>query len=209
MEYIMSQKLLEIEDRKQSYLLISTLLSSSVDEVFLQELSKSDTEFNCALDDFIASLNAENIHQSSIDVIADYSALFLNMSKHPVSTYESVWVSPNNMLMQEPRNEVVEAYLKAGFSQDKEVHLPEDHIATELEFMGILCEKEIAAISHGDAENSEYYATMQKDFYSQHLHKWVYSFCDDVKLKAKTDFYVGTAQLLEGFMQLEEDLFLD
>ena len=204
----MSQKLLEIEDRKQSYFLLCTLLSNAVDEAFLQELAKSNAEFNCALDTFITSLNADNLHQSSIDVTADYSALFLNMSKYPVSTYESVWISPNNMLMQEPRNEVVEAYLKAGFLQDKDVHLPEDHIATELEFMGILCDKEIAAIKNGDAESSELYATMQKDFYSQHLHKWVYSFCDDVKLKAKTGFYAGTAQLLEDFMRLEEEFFV-
>lgn len=66
--------------------------------------------------------------------------------------YESVFRSETGLLMQGPRNEVFNIYKKAAVKLREDLHLPDDHLAFELEFMAILSDRTAEALRQDDTE---------------------------------------------------------
>ena len=142
--------------------------------------------------------------------------MYLNMSAHPVYTSESVYLSDNHIIMQEPRNQVVDIYRLNGLAVDKSFDWPEDHISMETLFMGYLCEQTAAlarsvATGEDDVENDkakiDAFIDAQKAFFSMHLNKWVPDFCQLTFDEALTLFYKAIAEYFMIFMKEEESYF--
>ena len=77
------------------------------------------------------------------DLAVDYARVFLAAGVYEGETavpYESVYTSPEGILMQDSRDEVVRAYRRWGLAIPRDLNVPEDHLAFELEFMGRLSE---------------------------------------------------------------------
>lgn len=113
--------------------------------------------------------------------------------------YESVYASNKRLLMQQARKEVAAIYASCKVAAQPSWKEGEDHIASELEFMQILCLR-------GDGQQQN--LAKQKEFLETHLLNWVPQMAADMKRFAKTDFYRGLACMLEGFLTLDKD-FLD
>ena len=83
------------------------------------------------------------------DLAVDYARVFLAAGVYEGETavpYESVYTSPEGILMQDSRDEVVRAYRRWGLAIPRDLNVPEDHLAFELEFMGRLSERIAAGL---------------------------------------------------------------
>ncbi|MEG0218183.1 MAG: molecular chaperone TorD family protein, partial [Raoultibacter sp.] len=101
--------------------------------------------------------------------------------------------------------EVVAAYRREGLVATTDTSEPEDHLATEFEFMAYLCEKAFLAAQEGNSERVAHYLAAQKDFLTQHIVPWVPLFCDDFDKQVKTEYYKALSNLTRQHIAMDED----
>lgn len=80
---------------------------------------------------------------------------------------------------------------------EKERDFP-DHLATELEFMAYLAQKEARATENG--RDSQPYRTAQLDFLERHLGRWVPLLDERIKERVKEPFYQEIGSCLRRFI---------
>lgn len=192
-------------DRMLTYQLLSSLYFTEVSVDLLDQLRRNASLPAGKLADYARELSAQDLEGARVDAAADFARLFLGMSAHPVSPYESVFTSPEHLLMQDARDEVLSMYRSEGFAYSVRGNLPEDHIAAEMEFMALLCEKEIEAYENDDSEEVERVSRVQRSFVADHLSAWIPEFCDQVQSRSRTLLYGGLAQITEEFLAAERE----
>ena len=106
-------------------------------------------------------------------------------------------------MMQAARDEVLAIYRSEGLDKSGDWHDGEDHIALELEFMRTMALRTAAALRDGDEAAAQRLIETQRGFYTDHLSTWVPRMARDMRLFARTDFYLGLADLTEGFLQVD------
>ena len=142
-----TEKIQLAKARKNTYLFLSRIflskpteeiVKSVLDEVFLSNIPNSDN------DDEVHPLRkfANSFNGDITELGAEFSSLFvIPMRSTFVKPYESVYLT--GLMNHEPTNQVKCFYKQARCEVSKENVEFEDHVGIELEFMGILCEKEI------------------------------------------------------------------
>ncbi|WP_241159157.1 TorD/DmsD family molecular chaperone [Adlercreutzia sp. ZJ141] len=195
------------ESRAATYRFLSALLLNEVTSDFLKAAATQPPVTDGTLGAYFASLSTANIEQARIDAAAEFAALLLNMSPNPVAVYESVYTSPEHLMMQEARDGVLAAYRAEGFAVGKSQNLPEDHISFELEFMALLCEREEACMSTLDAAGAGHSRAVQKAFLTDHLLRWAPILAADLASKARSNLYRGLAETLSQFLEFEREEF--
>ena len=195
-------------ERALAYRFLSRAYRTAPDAAFVAALRAAGEArpADDALAPFFAELadrDAADDETLRIDLAADYNRLFLGMGPHPVPPYESVYTSPEGLLMQDARDEVLAAYRAQGLDAPDDFGLPEDHLALECAFVGELAERAARASEQGDEAAAAELAAFQRAFVNDHLGAWVPAFCDDVEGGARTSFYRGLAALTR--QQVEAD----
>lgn len=148
---------------------------------------------------------AENQNDLMEELALRYTTLFLNVSpndviKH-VHPYESVYLSPDKLVMQEQRDEVLKFYdeFQVGVADDfKE---PEDHIAVELAFLQKLNKKILSDLSENNISDAVNKFKSHRDFMNMHLLKWVHLLGKDLMIADSEGFYDGLANITLGFVR--------
>ena len=143
-----------------------------------------------------AALDAQSSYE---DVRVDYARLFANAGADSVHPYESVYLSPDKLLMQDERDAVLAAYLAESYAVDESLHLPEDHAAFELAFMACLCEREDQA----QADEASRLSGVQAAFLREHVLRWIPQLCADIEARAQTGLYREVARLCREFLSEE------
>lgn len=69
-----------------------------------------------------------------------------------------------------------------------------DHLPVELEFAGLLCLKEAAALGKGAADKAELCRSARARFLSEHLGRWIHAFAEAVERKAPGSYYAALAR---------------
>ena len=209
----------DLSERAATYSFLARALSDEdLPAEFLGALAQEAPQTGTELDAFAAGLAAktpDDLESVRKEVAADHASTLLGMSAAPVSPYESVHTSSEELMMQEARDRAVAAYRASGFAVSEDCHVPEDHIATELAFMAGLGERaaaqlapvlageavdEAAAEAMGEAEKA---MNAQLDFLEKSLLPWVPAFCDQLEARSSTGLYRGVAQMLREFMAQE------
>ena len=130
------------------------------------------------------------------NLAVDYATVFLAAGSNDGSAAvpcESIYTSPDKLVMQEAWEEVTSLYSTYGLSKNNNYpDLMEDHLAAELEFMATL----VRTASIED----------QKAFLEQHLLNWLGNFTADIDKYARQDFYKALGRITLGFIQAECDL---
>lgn len=128
----------------------------------------------------------------------EFNELFLGPGPLPAPPWESVYLSPERLVMQAPARAVLRAYVDAGLGYDSMIGCPPDHVAKELGFMAALIggvtDAEAAPERRGDCEDA---------FLHEHLARWVPRFCDDLERAAAARWYRAVACLLRRFLDVE------
>lgn len=194
-----------LEDRALTYTFLAQGYRQEVSLEMLEALKNAPPTIKGILGDFLSSLSMCDLGQIRTDIAADYAALFLGMSSDPIAPYESVYTSGEQLLMQKARDKICVFYQEEQMGIAESFKLPEDHCALELEFAALLCTRCAEALRGGNEEGVQRYQDKQKEFITCHLVNWIPALCEEVKSKARTDFYRGLAEMTDEFIRLEEE----
>ena len=135
------------------------------------------------------------------DLLWEYTRLFVGPYKLPCPPWESVYISPKRLMMQEPCDEIRDFHNEIGLTINNPDVMP-DHIGAELNFLAVLYKKMESA-----PEKRPYYADIAKRFLDEHLTKWIPQFTSDMAEAANSIFYKALAHVTRDFIATECDYF--
>ncbi|MCB2218739.1 MAG: molecular chaperone TorD family protein [Desulfobulbaceae bacterium] len=156
---------------------------------------------------YLISIPGRDWDKAAEALATEYAVLFLLGFGKSVSLYESVYVSPKALIMQESRDQVLALYKKEGLARTPNLDVPEDHLAIELDFMGYLVGQANQALENYNRQLAKDYLNMADGFLSQHLLKWVPRLCQDLEQMANSDFYKGIAKITGELLEFEKETF--
>jgi len=195
------------EHRRLMYGVLSRLYYYEMTAELLDEMRLDSCSLEQHFEDFQQELLAANTETLRRELAADFAALFLGLSAHPVSPYESVYTSDEKLLMQKAYSRVLTVYRAEGL-QPSELNkvgiLPSDHISYECEFMAALCQDCATFFEKGNVSQGMQSLKKQSSFLEEHILQWVPQMCDDVSNRARTSFYRGASSLTKAFLKEEE-----
>ena len=176
--------------RENMYRFLGRLYFVEVDENLFDHLKKmifpSETGVE-GLDEGYRLLNKylQNAGKTDplTDLAVDYARVFLGAGIYEgtvANPYESVYTSPERLIMQEARDEVLAAYLAKGLEVETDYNIPEDHIALEFEFMAHMCAEAKGALEDKNWAGFGESLAEQKEFLHNHLLNWVPDFCKHI-----------------------------
>lgn len=205
------------ESRADLYTMLARAFRVEVDEDFLAELKAArypQNTGNDQVDEGYRRLHGflAGTTESTLNTLAvDYARAFLGsgaLDAEAAYPFESVYTSPKGLVMQDSRDEVLAVYRSEGVDKNVRWKEPEDHLAPELEFMAILCQRTAEALQKGDESRAVALLETQRAFLNDHLLIWTPRFCELVPRYARTEFYKAFAQLLLAFLR-EDQALLD
>ncbi len=206
------------EQRADTYGLLSRLYRVEIDQELLDELCgmrfPASTGNKDADEGYrrIATYLSNLWENSLTDLAVDYVRCFIG---HGVDAYsaaypfESVYTSEKRLLMQEARDEVLAIYRSMGLDKQSTWKEGEDHVAVELEFMQIMCQRTVEALRAGKDDDAFSLLMTQKNFLEDHLVAWTPMMTADLKRFAKTGLYEGLAYLTDGFLETDHEFLQD
>ena len=170
------------ENRGRVYTLLSRCYEKEIDAAFAADFAghaalESD---DAALADGFAALQAclADLDEAALEQLAVvFNRVFFGMGPRTAQKafpYESVYTSPDGLMMQEAYAQVRTLYHAARFAKDPTFPEPEDHLAVELAFL------------------------------RDHLLRWIEPFAADACTSAETGFYAHLATFTETYLKADE-----
>ena len=222
-EDIALSELIELfKQRSATYMFLSRLFLQEIDQKLLDEMHgrlypAEDIDDDLFMGNLYIATYLSNLWSGSLNELRiDFSRCFLSQGIDGYSAaypFESVYTSEKRLLMDSARSEVLAIYRAYGIEKKSSWKEGEDHIALELEFVSIMCDKTIQAFLDGDSEKARELLLAQSNFMEDHLLAWVPMLFTDMRDFAKTKMYLGLSYLTWGFLKTDfhflEDLLLD
>lgn len=146
------------------------------------------------------------------ELACDYAHTFLaagNYETFAATPYESVFTSEMGLLMQEARDEVYKTFCSQHIQPDESLHLPEDHISFEFEFVATMLDRINDAILDGAFGYACELAQVVSDFHRDHQLNWIDDLCDSIDDVAQTRFYKGVGKVTRGFVHADTEVIAD
>ena len=126
-----------------------------------------------------------------------YTSLFINrLGGVPAPPYGSVYLDDDGQVMGASSRRVMQFYQQAGLVVESPE--PPDFLATELEFLYFLADRE------GNSEGAEA-ARARIDFFNELFFPWIAPFCQRLATADPHPCYGWAATLLLAFSQQEEE----
>lgn len=211
-----------LRQRSATYALLSRLYRKEMDETLLDELHNmlypAETG-DAGMDQgyLLIATFLSNLWSGSVNELkVDFARCFLGNGVDGYSAaypYESVYTSEKRLMMQAARDEARAIYRAYGIEKAADWKEGEDHVALELEFEQVMCDRTIEALLAGDEEKVRNLLSAQLGFLRNHLVAWTPMMTADMKTHAQTKLYQGLAYLTDGFLptdlQFLEDLLQD
>jgi anaerobic sulfite reductase subunit A len=133
------------------------------------------------------------------ELVEEYTALFILPGG--VSPYESVRLK--GLLCQDPEWKVREFYKRFGVVMREGSSIFSDHMGMELDFLSYLADKEAAAWGANDEEGARGWLEGRREFFDEHMSKWVNGFTDELDRCAFHPFYREVSALTRKLMEIE------
>lgn len=206
-----------LEGREKTYGMLARLYRCEIDEDALASLVSMRCPVNTGNADVDAGYRlfhrylSHRWERTLEDLARDYTRVFIgaNTTGHAAAyPNESVHTSPDRLVMQDARDEVLALYRAEGLSCSERWKGGEDHIASELEFMELLSERALKFARRGDEDRLRATLETQRNFLEDHLLSWTPFLTKEMLKFAKTDLYRGLAHLTSGFLE-EDEAFLN
>lgn len=128
--------------------------------------------------------------------VAEFNRLFVGPGALVAPPYESVYLSPEQVLMQAETLAVRHFYRSFGKELAPDRHEPDDHLAFELEFYAYL---------HTIRPQGRRLQAMQR-FHTEHLERWVPACCDRIIAGTRSPFYRSLAVITREVILTESQV---
>lgn len=203
-----------LRSRGLMYAMLSRCFGNAPDEAMLDILSSPEFDQICSvLDDeegtlslLRAEVEAEGAKLGLDECRREYTACFIG-PKTLVSPWESVYITGEELIFQPCTLSVREAYRSEGFEASNGAHEPDDHIATEVDFLAKLAER--ASEEFADDESEIALSTLEASnaFLNEHLGVWIGAFSNALE-SAELDgsFYWRIARFAVAFIDNDKAL---
>lgn len=183
------------ERRTATYRLLSAAFRRPTEELFAR-LEETDS------DEVLVAIDTLREARPDIETVRlDHAQLFVGPFEVAAPPYGSTYIDDPGRVMTESTAEVEEWFRREGL--DIGLDEPPDHVAAELEFVGVLALAEREASDAGETERARTHARKQYEFLSGHLGRWISELADNVRDHAETEFYRTLAEETQAFV--EED----
>jgi putative dimethyl sulfoxide reductase chaperone len=172
---------------------------------YIELLGDSGKELKNAVDRYYDA--SENILTENIDCLEfEYNRLFVGPALLIAPPYESVYRTEDHLVMGETTLEVRRAYREANLVVRKTFKEPEDHIATELEYLAALQGRCLDALEKDDPREVQRLVHQEQSFAENHLLLWVPEFCKRIREGARMEFFRALADVLSLFVVKDMDI---
>lgn len=142
---------------------------------------------------------------SNLDAVAgDYARIFVGPAALPAPPWESVYRGKKRMIMTETTLSVREFYRACGYEAKQYRHVPDDHVAIELDFLAALAQETLDACASGDGGAAQRAFDASTSFLDAHLGTWVSEFAADLHERAGSPFYCVVADALATFVACDK-----
>ena len=137
----------------------------------------------------------------------EYTRLFLGPGLPAVPPYESVYVDGEEAdapgpLWGQATFAVRDAYRQAGLAPHPGPE-PPDHLATDLEFVAMLSQREAMTLADGDLGEAEAMRQRRASFLRDHLNRWAPVVAEKAAAEAQHPLYQAAARLLQAVVATE------
>lgn len=140
----------------------------------------------------------------NLDQLADdYARVFVGPAALPAPPWESVYRDKKRLLMTATTLSVREYYRAYGYEAQQRLHVPDDHLAIELDFLAALAQEALDACAVGDAESAELALQAGSTFLDSHLALWAPDFTADLREHDGSPFYCAVAEALCSFIEAD------
>jgi len=148
-------------------------------------------------DEALAGL-PEPLDEVSLDELAaDFARIYLGY-RYKVAATESVWLTEENLVMQEPMFEIREAYAHYGLEVENWRTRSDDHLVLQLAFL-----------AHVIAQEDRPYALIDAGrFMDAHILQWIQAFARRVTERAEQAYYAGLALATACYLDELRDLLV-
>ncbi len=194
----------ELTYREATYKILAAFFAREPTIALLESLRNDAPAFDGPLKKIALQIPEGDLSDYLTDLNAEYARFFLNMSRNPISLYESVYVSDEKVLMRGPHDEMKRLFDSEGIAITGMDVLPEDHLAKELLFMSALIGR---AKDAEDEETLSAYMEKQTTFFEDHLEPWVPELMSTIRGRVTHPYYGLAGELGEKFMA-EESAYL-
>ena len=152
------------------------------------------------------SKKGRNDEESLKNISKDWTRLFRGVVRDGIlPPYESLY-RPER-LQKKPAQEINRLFSEMGIQVPEEWHQPSDYIGVELDFMRLLCFKELEAHGSQQKDSIAEAVKAEQSFIEHHLGAWVPTFCEKMANQAREDYYRGVALLMMGLIEYDRIYF--
>jgi DMSO reductase family type II enzyme chaperone len=137
---------------------------------------------------------------SALSLEEEYTYLFQRQAV--ASPYEGSYLVQSFFMQPQTLADVGAFYSAFGLQVAGDLA---DHLGAELEFLAVLCFKEVYARDQGWAEQAETCNQARRRFLGEHLGRWLPVFVMRVKDNARLPFYAAQADLAAALVSLDCD----
>jgi TorA maturation chaperone TorD len=166
-----------------------------VEEGLFDSMRQAAACVDPALEATAARLGPAFAAQPVEQLLVDYTRLFLGPVAALARPYASVWLTGENLVMQDDTLGVLRLYEEAGFGIDESFHELPDHVAVEIEFLYLLIFRENEARAASDSSELARITSLRRRFLDEHLGRWLGPFLLAAHDGAQSDFYETLAEL--------------
>jgi TorA maturation chaperone TorD len=132
----------------------------------------------------------------------EYTRLFIDAFPHVIAPpYGSFYLEKEGLVSVKTASEVLRFYREADFNPKEDVHDLPDHIARELEFMGILAGEESQVSGKEKIKLEE----IQMTFLSRFILPWVPTFCEKLAEHSRYPLYRHLGNLTKEFITFDKN----
>ncbi|TGE33743.1 molecular chaperone TorD family protein [Desulfosporosinus sp. Sb-LF] len=126
----------------------------------------------------------------------EFNRLFVGPTSPKAPPYESVYLSPDHLVMGEQTLAVRKIYTQENLQAFRQGREPDDFIATELEFAAYLLSRIVDAQSAKDGVQGQHYTTLLHMFWSQHLGRWLGPFAQAISESTKHPVFSALSEVI-------------
>jgi TorA maturation chaperone TorD len=198
--------------RSKLYLLLGTFFYLEPEESYFEEVKKylkvleeiGNLHNKAALkkgrEQFTAFYEGErpSVNLLSCEFAHIFLSTGLSAGDKSVVPHESVYLSPDRLMMQSEWDQVYEIYCDNKAGKKKGFTEPEDHITAEMGFIAFMSEK--ASKLPEDSEEFNINIDAQLSFMRKHLMRFAPKVCGDIR-EYGYPFYESMANIIQGFLE--------